>query len=71
MRSRERNNGRSEKHPRSARVESSAGAPVLNFVDTVAQSLLNGLVLVETPVPVAKMKLVSDAVYARCVPRTG
>jgi hypothetical protein len=48
-----------------------AGAPVLNFVDTVAQSLLNGLVLAETPVPVAKMKLVSDAVYARCDARDG
>ena len=35
-----------------------AGAPVLNFVDTVTQSLLNGLALAETPVPVAKMKLV-------------
>ena len=48
-----------------------AGAPVLNFVDTVAQSLLNGLVLVETPVPLAKMKLVSDAVYARCDAKDG
>jgi feruloyl esterase len=35
-------------------------------VDTVLQSLWNGLVLAETPVPVAKMKLVADAVYARC-----
>jgi len=48
-----------------------AGAPVLNFVETVAQSLLNGLALVETPVPVAKMKLVSDAVYARCDAKDG
>ena len=48
-----------------------AGAPVLNFVDTVTQSLLNGLALVETPVPVAKMKLVSDAVYARCDAKDG
>jgi feruloyl esterase len=37
----------------------------------VAQSLLNGLALVETPVPVAKMKLVSDAVYARCDAKDG
>ena len=44
---------------------------MLNFVDTVTQSLLNGLVLVETPVPVAKMKLVSDAVYARCDAKDG
>ena len=48
-----------------------AGAPVLNFVDTVTQSLWNGLVLVETPVPVAKMKLVADAVYARCDAKDG
>ena len=48
-----------------------AGAPVLNFVDTVTQSLWNGLVLVETPVPVAKMKLVSDAVYERCDAKDG
>lgn len=48
-----------------------AGAPVLNFVDTVAQSLWNGQVLAETPVPVAKMKLVADAVYARCDAKDG
>ena len=48
-----------------------AGAPVLNFVDSVVQSLWNGQVLVETPVPVAKMKLLSDAVYARCDARDG
>lgn len=48
-----------------------AGAPVLNFVDTVAQSLWNGLVLADTPVSLAKMKLVSDAVYARCDAKDG
>jgi feruloyl esterase len=48
-----------------------AGAPVLNFVDTVAQSLWNGLVLAETPIPLAKMKLVSDAVVARCDAKDG
>jgi hypothetical protein len=48
-----------------------AGAPVLNFVDTATQSLFNGLVLAETPVPVAKMKLLSDAVYARCDAKDG
>ncbi|MCA0301917.1 MAG: tannase/feruloyl esterase family alpha/beta hydrolase, partial [Proteobacteria bacterium] len=48
-----------------------AGAPVLNFVDTVTQSLWNGLVLTETPVPLAKMKLVADAAYARCDARDG
>ena len=48
-----------------------AGAPVLNFVDTVTQSLWNSLVLAETPVPVAKMKLVADAAYARCDAKDG
>jgi Tannase and feruloyl esterase len=48
-----------------------AGAPVLNFVDTVTQSLWNGLQLVETPIPVAKMKLVADAAYARCDAKDG
>ena len=48
-----------------------AGAPVLNFVDTVTQSLWNGLVLAETPIPLPKMKLVSDAVYARCDAKDG
>ena len=44
---------------------------MLNFVDTVTQSLWNGLVLVETPVSVAKMKLVADAAYARCDAKDG
>lgn len=48
-----------------------AGAPVLNFVDTVTQSLWNGLVLAEAPVPMAKMKLVADAAYARCDAKDG
>jgi feruloyl esterase len=48
-----------------------AGAPVLNFVDTVTQSLWNGLVLSETPVSLAKLKLVSDATYARCDAKDG
>jgi feruloyl esterase len=48
-----------------------AGAPVLNFVDAVTQSLWNGLVLAETPIPLPKMKLVGDAVYARCDARDG
>lgn len=48
-----------------------AGAPVLNFVDTVTQSLWNGLVLTETPVPLSKMKLVADAAYARCDAKDG
>jgi hypothetical protein len=48
-----------------------AGAPVLNFVDSVAQSLWNALVLAETPVPLPKMKLVAEAVYARCDAKDG
>lgn len=48
-----------------------AGAPVLNFVDTVTQSLWNGLVLSETPVSLAKLKLVADATLARCDARDG
>ena len=48
-----------------------AGAPVLNFVDTVTQSLWNGQVLSETPVPLAKLKLVADAAYARCDAKDG
>jgi len=48
-----------------------AGAPVLAFVDTVTQSLWNGLVLSDTPVPPEKMKLVGDAVYARCDAQDG
>lgn len=48
-----------------------AGAPVLNFVDTVAQSLWNGQVMAEAQVPVAKMKLVADAVYTRCDAKDG
>jgi hypothetical protein len=48
-----------------------AGAPVLNFVDTVTQSLWNGQVLSETPVSLAKLKLVAAATYARCDARDG
>src|SRR4029078_3894698 len=48
-----------------------AGAPVLNFVDTVTQSLRNSQVMAETPIPVAKMKLVADAAYARCDAKDG
>jgi len=48
-----------------------AGAPVLNFVDTVTQSLWNGLALSEAPVSLAKLKLVADATYARCDAKDG
>ncbi|HTR86458.1 MAG TPA: tannase/feruloyl esterase family alpha/beta hydrolase [Reyranella sp.] len=48
-----------------------AGAPVLNFVDTVTQSLWNGLVLTQTPVSLGKLKTVSDAIYARCDAKDG
>jgi feruloyl esterase len=48
-----------------------AGAPVLNFVDTVTQSLWNGLTLAQTPVSLGKLKTVSDAIYARCDAKDG
>lgn len=48
-----------------------AGALVLNVVDAVTQSLWNSLVLAETPIAVAKMKLVGDAAYARCDAKDG
>jgi hypothetical protein len=48
-----------------------AGAPVLAFVNTVTQSLWNGLVLTETPVSLEKIKLVADAVYGHCDGKDG
>jgi len=48
-----------------------AGAPVLAFVNTVTQSLWNGLVLTDTPVSLEKMKLVGEAAYARCDAKDG
>lgn len=48
-----------------------AGAPVLAFVNTVTQSLWNGLVLTDTPVSLEKIKLVADAVYAYCDGKDG
>jgi Tannase and feruloyl esterase len=48
-----------------------AGAPVLRFVDTITSSLWNGKVLAEAPVPLEKLKLVSDAVYALCDAKDG
>jgi hypothetical protein len=48
-----------------------AGAPVLRFVDTITSSLWNGKALAETPVPLEKLKMVSDAVYALCDAKDG
>src|SRR5262245_6062064 len=48
-----------------------AGAPVLGFVNTVTQSLWNGLVLTDTPVSLEKMKLVGEVAYARCDAKDG
>jgi hypothetical protein len=48
-----------------------AGAPVLAFVDTVTQSLWNGLVLTDTPVSLEKIKLVGNAVYHLCDAKDG
>src|SRR5499427_3176997 len=41
-----------------------AGAPVLAFVDALTQSLWNGLVLAETPVPAEKLRLVGVSLSA-------
>ncbi|MBO0741774.1 MAG: tannase/feruloyl esterase family alpha/beta hydrolase [Hyphomicrobiaceae bacterium] len=48
-----------------------AGAPVLAFVDALIQSLWNGLLLADTPLPVEKLRLVGEAVYARCDAKDG
>ena len=48
-----------------------AGAPVLAFVDALTQSLWNGLVLADTPLPLEKLQLVGEAVYARCDAKDG
>jgi hypothetical protein len=48
-----------------------AGAPVLAFVNTVTQSLWNGLVLTDTPLSLEKMKVVGEAAYARCDAKDG
>ena len=45
-----------------------AGAPVLNFVDTMIASLWNSTALSEAPVTPDTMKLVADVVYAKCGP---
>ena len=43
-----------------------AGAPVLNFVSTVANHGKLAQVFAEAPVPAAKFKLIADASYAKC-----
>ena len=48
-----------------------AGAPVINFVDTLIAFLWNASALSNSPIPLPTMKLVSDAVYAKCDARDG
>ena len=48
-----------------------AGAPVLNFVDTVTQSYWNGRTTADAQITLAKLKLVADAVYAHCDAKDG
>ncbi len=43
-----------------------AGAPVLNFTDTVIAYVWNNQALAMTPLSLAKVALVGEAVYARC-----
>jgi tannase/feruloyl esterase len=43
-----------------------AGAPVLNFVDTIVTSLWNPRALDDAPITVDTLKVVADAVYAKC-----
>ena len=48
-----------------------AGAPVLNFVDTVVSYVSSNRALAESPIPIAKMSLVADAVYKKCDAKDG
>ena len=43
-----------------------AGAPVLNFVDTMVVALWNAKALDAAPISLEKLKVVADAVYAKC-----
>ena len=43
-----------------------AGAPVLNFVDTTIVGLWNARAVADGPLTLQTMKLVGDAVYAKC-----
>lgn len=48
-----------------------AGSPVLNFTDSLTTALWNAQQLARAPVPIAKLKLVGDAVYERCDAKDG
>jgi hypothetical protein len=43
-----------------------AGAPVLNFVDTLVLGLWHARALDEAPITLEKLKVVADAIYAKC-----
>src|SRR5262245_1542760 len=45
-----------------------AGAPVLNFVDTMVTGLWNARAVAEGPLTIDTMKLVADVMYAKCGP---
>src|SRR5215510_2932827 len=48
-----------------------AGAPVLNFVDTMVSGLWNAAALAETPMTLDTLKLVADVVYSKCAGADG
>jgi Tannase and feruloyl esterase len=48
-----------------------AGAPVLNFTDTMVWNLWNARALAAAPLSLEKLRLVADAVYRRCDARDG
>lgn len=48
-----------------------AGAPVLNFVDTVIWNLWNARALAAAPLSLEKIRRVGDAVYRRCATADG
>jgi hypothetical protein len=43
-----------------------AGAPVLNFADTLILGLWHARALDEAPITIEKLKIVADAIYAKC-----
>src|SRR5262249_26084904 len=63
--------GRRGSAPPASPPSSPAAAPVLNFVDTVTQSYWNGQTAADGQITLAKLKLVADAVYARCDAKDG
>ena len=48
-----------------------AGAPVLNFVDTMVSGVWNAAALAEAPLTLDTLKLVADVVYSKCAGADG